>query len=123
MIIEDAADPPILPEKSARRTRPASTPIMPSQYGSLGRSNSTRSSTTVNERPPYSSVGGPTPDHLKSEALRRLDSETQGIMDRMARRGGWYKLILASILVVGIVIGLAVGLTVGLRKRYIIPRE
>ena len=114
MIVEDAAVPPALPERSARRTRPASTPVMPSQSGRLSRGNSTGSR---NERLPYSKVGGPTPDHLKAEVTRHVDPETQGILDRVARRGWLYKLTLISILVVGVVIGLAVGLTLGLRKR------
>lgn len=33
------------------------------------------------------------------------------------RRGGWYKVVVWGILVIGLSVGLAVGLTVGLRKR------
>lgn len=144
MIIEDVAvagaAPPTLPKRSPRRTRPASVPVIPSPSqhkssignGVLNRSHSTGSITTMStikrgggagvgeQRPPYNTVGGPTPDHhLKTEAPRRRDPETQGMLDRMARRGGLYKVILITLSVVGTIVGLAVGLTLGLRKRYV----
>ncbi|KAK3382348.1 hypothetical protein B0T24DRAFT_8606 [Lasiosphaeria ovina] len=37
--------------------------------------------------------------------------------DLIAKRGGWYRLGLAAIVLVGLTVGLAVGLTLGLRKR------
>ncbi|KAM7197797.1 hypothetical protein V8F20_006470 [Naviculisporaceae sp. PSN 640] len=139
MIIEDVAavsttgtDPPTLPERSPRRARPASVPVLPSQYGGgaggLMRNNSTGSMASIraaSERGLSSSqrnskVGGGLAGQngvVKSEAPRRQDPERHRIMDRMAKRGGWYKLVLLSILVVGTFIGLGVGLTLGLRKR------
>lgn len=122
------ADTPILPERSPRRARPASVPVLPSQYSSSGLSRNSSSSSirAASERGlssssyTYKNVGdsGGFDATIKSEAPRRHDPERHRIMDRMARRGGWYKLILLSILLVGSIIGLGVGLTLGLRKRY-----
>ncbi|KAM7200426.1 hypothetical protein V8F33_003872 [Rhypophila sp. PSN 637] len=119
MIIEDvagvAAAAPIVPERSPRRTRPASV---------LSRNSSTASSRPASERAPSSlsiskaGSGSAARDGVvKTEAPRRHDPERHRVLNRMAKRGGWYKLILMSILLAGIIIGLGVGLTLGLRKR------
>lgn len=142
MIIEDVAavgaggtNPPTVPERSPRRARPASVPVLPSQYGGgaggLIRNNSTGSMTSIraaSERGlsslyPNGNVGRggrlAVPGGVKSEAPRRQDPERHRIMDRMAKRGGWYKLVLLSISLVGAIIGLGIGLTLGLKKRYL----
>ncbi|KAK4215268.1 hypothetical protein QBC37DRAFT_129272 [Rhypophila decipiens] len=130
MIIEDvagvAAAAPIVPERSPRRTRPASLPGLPSAPygGGLSRNSSTASSRPASERAPSSlsisnaGSGSAARDGVvKTEAPRRHDPERHRVLNRMAKRGGWYKLILISILLAGIIIGLGVGLTLGLRKR------
>ncbi|KAK3329320.1 hypothetical protein B0H66DRAFT_19057 [Apodospora peruviana] len=127
MIVEDDADPPVLPKKSPRRvSRPPSTTMILSQYymDQFQRGDFTSYSGSSGP-PPYSggsSESGTASDQLKPVRRRQEDvTRRDRIMDHrnewIARRGGWYRLTLLSILVVGLVVGLSVGLTVGLRKR------
>lgn len=96
IIIEDAIDPPAIPAKSPRRlTMPslASIPAIPQ--------NST-------PRSSQESVPG-----------RRLKALKRGLraQEWIARRGGWYRLVLGWMVTLGLIVGLAVGLTLGLRER------
>ncbi|KAK0632026.1 hypothetical protein B0T14DRAFT_559754 [Immersiella caudata] len=93
MIIEDPVDlPPAIPAKSPRRLA-----APPRSLGSTPQS----SELSVPDR--------------TSEALEK------GLHLRerewVAKRGGWYRLILGVILILALIIGLSVGLTLGLRNR------
>ncbi|KAK0657294.1 hypothetical protein B0T16DRAFT_452776 [Cercophora newfieldiana] len=97
MIVEDAIDaPPAIPEKSPRRLTAMGTgAVTPMSLGSA----------------PQGSVES-VPDRT-SEALEK------GLLERewIAKRGGWYRLVLGALLVLGCVVGLAVGLALGLQNR------
>ncbi|KAK4451661.1 hypothetical protein QBC34DRAFT_423652 [Podospora aff. communis PSN243] len=92
-IIEDPVDiPPAIPPKSPRRLT-----VPPKSLGSTPQS----SELSVPDR--------------TSEALEK----GLHLRDRewIAKRGGWYRLVLGVVLIIAIIIGLAVGLTLGLQNR------
>jgi hypothetical protein len=100
---DDAVDPPPIPSKSARRL-------------------------TVNGEAGGGGVGGLLQarfdDSIYLDSEESLPDRKSGVVketikDRkwVARRGGWRRLLIGAVLLLGLVVGIAVGLAVGLKKR------
>ncbi|KAK4160961.1 hypothetical protein QBC43DRAFT_108774 [Cladorrhinum sp. PSN259] len=116
MIIEDVADTsrPHVPPKSPNRRSMGPPPVV--------RSNSNRSLRSLSGTP-LATIPGGAP---KSEAPSVLQKEGRGTPTQpqpsvhgapLTPRKGWYRSILAALLLTGVIVGLSVGLTIGLRKR------
>ncbi|KAK3394432.1 hypothetical protein B0H63DRAFT_45573 [Podospora didyma] len=123
-ITEDAAvDPPSVPPKSPRR-QPASPIAGPSAIASASGAKTSNvylsPTATASSRRQTLSVASGSGDGTEGSAPDRQSETRRGsIRDHewVAKRGGWYRLVVGTIVVVGLVVGLSVGLTIGLRKR------
>ena len=71
--------------------------------------------------PPISGHDRPPPPYSQHADVERSSAEKlQRVRDYepIARRGGWWRVMLVSIVLVVVVIGLVTGLVMGLRKKY-----
>ncbi|KAB5549854.1 hypothetical protein GE09DRAFT_187189 [Coniochaeta sp. 2T2.1] len=110
IIAEDDSVPPAVPKRSASRRagKPLTTPATVFNYNYMP--NSRTPSSTI----PSSSSDGTMPDRKPEVNNHHLEALRK--QEWVARRGGWYKIMIITFLVVAAIIGLAVGLTLGLRK-------
>ena len=116
IIAEDDSVPPAVPKRSASRRagKPIITPAtvfnynyMPNRSLPTAISSSSDGSSTVPDRKPEVN------NDRYLEALRK--------QELVARRGGWYRLMIIAFLVIAAIVGLSVGLTLGLRKKKFVP--
>ncbi|KAK3695291.1 hypothetical protein B0T22DRAFT_438302 [Podospora appendiculata] len=107
IIVEDGSDPPRIPPKSPRRP-PLST-------------RTSYISTTSDRAAGAAAAAGQVNPGGGTFPVRAVRGHWHGIFKDqeawVAKRGGWYRLVLAAILLVGLTVGLAAGLTIGLRNR------
>ena len=114
IIAEDETAPPVVPSRSAKRSYNAATPAAIYNYNYSPFSNRSPTTTLHSASSSDGSVPDRKPENNDSEAIHQ--------QEWVARRGGWYKLLLIALLTIAAIIGLAVGLTIGLRKkRYFVP--
>jgi len=97
IIPEDAIEVPVIPQRSPRRLTLNGKEDTPMSMDSMLHSNH-----------------GSAPD-------RRSEAPKEGLMDHewITKRGGWYRLVLGSLLLVAAIIGLAVGLSIGLGLKFV----
>ncbi|KAK4204048.1 hypothetical protein QBC40DRAFT_262075 [Triangularia verruculosa] len=124
MIIEDVVHsttpPPGMPPKSPRRP-PVS---MSNSQNSLHSNHRSRTSPSFGGgtvpgggvRPP--SISSTTvPGTSKAEVTQQNSASGERRDQGPVARKGWYRMMLGTLLIVGVIVGLSVGLTIGLRKR------
>ncbi|KAJ9131988.1 hypothetical protein NKR23_g11487 [Pleurostoma richardsiae] len=104
VIVEDETAPPHLPARSKRRSAPALA-------GSIGGGHA---------RHPSSGTLSTTEKSVSNVPDRDPGPQREGFRDQewVARRGGWYRLVVTVLVVVALAVGLSVGLTIGLRKKH-----
>lgn len=109
IIAEDDSVAPAVPKRSASRrsTKPVS-PAAIYNYSPFSSRSPTNSAV-----PTLSSIDDAVPDR-KPENYENAAIQWQ---ERVARRGGWYRIPLIALLLVAVIVGLSVGLTLGLRKK------
>lgn len=110
IIAEDDSVAPAVPNRSASRR--TTKPISPAAIYNYNYTPFSRRSSTNSIVPTISSndaVPDRKPEPHDSEAIKRRE--------RLARRGGWYRILLIAFLLVAVIVGLSVGLTLGLRKK------
>ncbi|KAK1755104.1 hypothetical protein QBC47DRAFT_209340 [Echria macrotheca] len=95
-IAEDVIEPPVIPQRSPRRST-----LLNGQ-----------GTTLVSLESVLQSSSGSAPDQ-KAQASKEGFKQH----DWLAERGGWYRFVAGTLLIIGLIVGLAVGLTVGLEKR------
>ena len=110
IIAEDESVAPAVPKRSSsRRIAKPTTPPPVYTYHYTPFSGRSPTNSTL---PTTNSSNGTLPDRkpeVDNEAIRR--------QEWLDRRGGWYRIIVSTFLLVALIVGLSVGLTLGLRKK------
>lgn len=106
IIVEDDTTPPVVPNRSA--ARPFAARNVRTSRPSYSRLASTWSSST----------GDGSDGTLPDQKLEPGPREGFRDYDLIARRGGWYRLVMLAFITTALVVGLSVGLTLGLKKRH-----
>ncbi|KAB5578474.1 hypothetical protein GE09DRAFT_551944 [Coniochaeta sp. 2T2.1] len=113
IIAEDDSVPPAVPKRSAsRRAGQSIPPATIFNYNYMPNSTNSRSPKSTL---PSSSSDGTMPDRKPEVNNHHLEALRK--QEWVARRGGWYRIMIITFLVIAATVGLAVGLTLGLRKK------
>lgn len=107
IIAEDDTAPPVVPNRSAARPFAASN-----------------LRTSYQDYSPFVSRWSPATSDGSDSILQDRKQEPgpgEGFKDHewIARRGGWYRLVMLVLITIGLVVGLSVGLTLRLKKKYV----
>ncbi|KAJ9161490.1 hypothetical protein NKR19_g2210 [Coniochaeta hoffmannii] len=110
IIAEDDSVAPAVPKRSSSRR--IAKPITPPPIYTYNYTPFSSRSPTNSTIPTTDSSNGTLPD-------RKPENNNAAIhrQEWLARRGGWYRILVIAFLLIALIVGLSVGLTLGLRKK------